>query len=416
MKKTVASIGLLAALGVGGLQAASVAGLSSETVKPWDVSISLRGFYDDNINSVHSGPDKDGSFGVQVRPALGFQWGTEQTSLHLGYAYNFNYYEKRPLGNADRFDQNHTFDVGLSHSFTPQVQLSLADSFVIGQEPDALRYDPTFQTFQRISGDNIRNYGFINLDVQLSRLFGLQVGYANAFFDYDDEVNSVLLDRVEHMPHVDARWQLAPTTVGLIGYKYREVNYTGDGLIDGFVPSDQRDSRAHYIYAGVEHSFRPDLTGSLKAGASFIDYYNDPNDQSDVAPYVEGSLKYLYMPESTLEVGFKYDRNATDVFSVANNGDITQDAQSAVLWANVSHRFTPRIYGNLVGQVQHSTYNGGTFDDESDTFFLAGFNVEYRFNPFLAATAGYNFDHLSSDVPNRGFDRNRVYLGVTARY
>ena len=429
MKKTVASIGLLAALGVSGLQAASVAGLSPETVKPWNVSISLRAFYDDNINSVHSGDGKEDSFGIQARPSLGFQWVSEQTSVQLGYTYNFTYFDNKPAGNADHYDQNHTFDVALSHSFSPQVQLSLADSFVIGQEPDTLRADPTFTTFQRISGDNIRNYGFVNLDVQITRLFGLQIGYANSFFDYDDEAtvdafgfprvsNSGLLDRVEHMPHIDARWQIAPTTVGLLGYKYREVNYTGDQLIDlaGTATSETRDSRAHYIYAGVEHTFRPDLTGSLRAGASFIDYYNDPNNQNDTAPYVMASLKYLYMPESSVEVGFSYDRNATDLFSVANDGNITQDAQSATLWANVTHRFAPRIYGTFVGQVQNSTYNGGTLDGQSDTFFLIGFNVEYRFNTYLSASAGYNFDHLDSDIDNRGFDRNRVYLGITASY
>jgi hypothetical protein len=428
MKKIVASVGLVVALGVSGVQAASVAGLSSETVKPWNISVALRGFYDDNVNSV---PDKfaDDSFGFQVRPSLGFQWSSDLTSVKLGYTYNFTYYEDKPTGNADNYDQNHNFDVALSHSFSPQVQLSLADSFVIGQEPDTLRADPTFNTFQRISGDNIRNYGFVNLDVQLTRLFSFQVGYANSFFDYDDDKtvdqfgnprvsNSGLLDRIEHMPHVDLRWQLAPQTVGLLGYKFREINYTGDQLIDlaGTATSDTRDSRAHYVYAGVEHTFRPDLTGTLRAGASFIDYYNDPNNESDTAPYVVASLKYMYMPESSVEVGFSYDRNATDQFSVSGNGSVTQDAQSATLWANVSHHFTPRITGNLVGQIQNSTYNGGSIDGDADLFFIAGLNVEYRINQYLSATAGYNFDKLDSDQPNRSFDRNRVYLGVTASY
>src|SRR5262249_28591944 len=157
-------------------------------------------------------------------------------------------------------------------------------------------------------------------------------------------------------------------------------------------------------------TFRPDLTGSLKAGASFIDYFNDPNNQNDTAPYVTASLKYLYLPESTLEAGVTYDRSATDLFSQSANGDITQDAQSATIWANVRHRFTPCIFGNLVGQIQNSTYNGGDFDNKTDMFYLFGANVEYRFNQYLAASVGYNYDHLDSDIPNRSFSRNRVYL------
>src|SRR5262249_53060795 len=157
----------------------------------------------------------------------------------LGYAYDFTYYDNKPAGNSDHYNQTHTFDLGLAHSFTPNVQLRLAGSFVIGQEPDVLRADPTFTPFHPISSDKHPHTGFVNLDVQLSRLFGFQVGYANSFFDYDDDntlggtrvSNSGLLDRVEHMIHLDARWQLAPTTVGLIGYQFREVNYTGDQSI-----------------------------------------------------------------------------------------------------------------------------------------------------------------------------------------
>jgi len=398
----------------------------SESAKPWNVSVSLRGFYDDNINSA-GGPLKQEAWGFEVRPSIGFLWTTEQTSLRLGYAYDFTYYDHRPTGNTDKYDQNHNFDLGLAHSFSPNVQLSVADSFVIGQEPDVLRADPTFTTFQRIHGDNIRNYGFVNLDVQLSRLFGLQLGYANSYWDYDDDntfggtrvSNSGLLDRVEHMVHLDARWQLAPTTVGLIGYQFREVSYTGDqsiSLDDPSIKSDSRDSRSHYVYAGAEHTFRPDLTGSLKAGASFIDYYN--NGQDDVAPYVSGSLKYVYLPESSVEAGFTYDRNATQLFSDNGNGDITLDAQSATVWCNVRHKFTPHIFGTITGQIQNSSYNGGTLDGKNDLFFLAGVNLEYRFNQYLATSVGYNFDHLDSNVndPNRDFDRNRVYLGVTASY
>jgi len=45
-----------------------------------------------------------------------------------------------------------------------------------------------------------------------------------------------------------------------------------------------------------------------------------------------------------------------------------------------------------------------------------GLNLEYRFNPHLSAEAGYNYDRLDSDLQTRGFDRNRVYIGVKASY
>jgi hypothetical protein len=49
-------------------------------------------------------------------------------------------------------------------------------------------------------------------------------------------------------------------------------------------------------------------------------------------------------------------------------------------------------------------------------FYLVGLNCQYRFNPHFSAELGYSYDLLDSDIPGRGFDRNRVYAGVTATY
>jgi hypothetical protein len=74
------------------------------------------------------------------------------------------------------------------------------------------------------------------------------------------------------------------------------------------------------------------------------------------------------------------------------------------------------LFGSLTGQFQNSSFNGGTFNSQSERYFLVGLNVEYRFNPHFSADAGYNYDKLDSDVGGRSFDRNRVYVGVKARY
>ena len=430
MKKIVASVGLVA-LGVSGLNAATVAGLSTETVKPWTVSATLRGFYDDNLNSSHD--NKQEVWGVEASPSLGFAWATDLTSISLAYTYNFKYYDHRPAGNSDRYDQEHDFNVALSHTFSPRVSLSVKDSFVIGQEPDTLRANSFYEGgFQRLAGDNIRNLGQITLNAQLTRSFGVEVGYANSYFDYAQHGDtdafgnffasaSGLLDRIEHAGHLDGRWQFAPETTGVLGYEYREVNYIGDEYISdpaGLDPlkSDVRDSRSHYGYLGVDHSFRPDLTGSVRVGARFTDYYNDPNNSNDTSPYAMASLRYVYLPESWLEAGFSYDQTATDQFSIANNGDITRSATSASFWASIHHQFTPQLSGTLLGQVQNSELNGGTEDGQSDLFYVFGVNLEYRINTYLATHIGYNFDKLDSDLNGRSFDRNRVYVGVTASY
>src|SRR5207245_6985706 len=143
--------------------------------------------------------------------------------------------DRKPFGNTDNYDQTHTFDVALNHAFSPRYLLSVHDSFAIGQEPDLLRAGNAFSSFQRIPGDNIRNYGQITFNAQITRELGVELGYANTFFDYDDEKGdatapsrSGLLDRVEHMVHIDGRWLVQPQTIALVGYQYRQVNYTAD--------------------------------------------------------------------------------------------------------------------------------------------------------------------------------------------
>src|SRR5882762_1135528 len=86
MKKIVASVGLVA-LGATGLYSAPIAGLTEEGGKNWSVSATLRGFYDDNLNTI-SGPGKQSAFGVEISPSAtaAFRW--PQTTLSLGYVFS----------------------------------------------------------------------------------------------------------------------------------------------------------------------------------------------------------------------------------------------------------------------------------------------------------------------------------------
>ena len=435
MKKIVASVGLFA-VGASGVHAATAAALSGESAKPWSVSATLRGFYDDNVGTAPNGSPKVDTFGYQVSPGLNLNWSGEQTTLTLGYLYTFLYYENRPPGNSKKYDQTHQFNALLNHAFSERYVLSVADSFVIGQEPDLLRAGNIFSTYQRIPGDNIRNDGQIKLAAQITPVFGTELGYENAVFHYADHTANYttntpplfqsasqagVLDRLEHYFHVDGRWQVQPETIGIVGYRYARKDYTGGEVISAppltaaVYHSDSRNFDSHYGYIGADHIFRPDFSGSLRIGASYNDYYNEPGSPTEVNPYVQASLQYTYLQDCYFSLGLTVDQNATDAFS-AQNGSITTSAQSETIYGSVNHRIMPRIYGSVIAQFQNSSLHGGAYDNVNERYFLVGLNLEYRFNPHLSANAGYNYDKLDSDLPNRGFDRNRVYLGVTASY
>ncbi len=443
MKKIVASVGL-AALGASGLQIASAQDVvGPDTSKPWSVSATLRGFYDDNPSTApNSTPMKDrDSFGFEVSPSAALAWSMEQTTINVGLLYSLKYYDNvptfangQPASFTGHSDQVVTANVGLTHAFSDQLKARVSDSFVLGQEPDLLRAGNTFATFQRVSGDNIRNYGTLALDAQLTPKVGLGFGYDNALYDYKNsgagefgpfgEISpstSGILDRIEHRAHLEGTYALGPETKALLGYQFTEFDYTGNEPIAGFaafpdtlVKSDVRNMREHTMYVGAEHNFLPDLTGSLRVGASYSDYFNDPSASSTWTPYVNASLKYTYAPESYVQGGFSYDRNATDVVGFGAGG-IALDAESAVLFASVNHRIDPRLFASLLAQFQNSTYNGGIYNNETEQYYLVGLDLEYRFNQYFSGHIGYNYDRLESNL-GRTFDRNRVYIGVTASY
>jgi hypothetical protein len=432
MKKIVASVGL-AALGASSLQTASAQELTAHGPKPWSVSASLRGFYDDNINS--SPTDKVEAWGWELSPGATYAFSTEQTTLNLGYVYSVKYYDKEQFGASSHYDQEHSFNGALIHAFNPNNQLTVNDSFVIGQEPDYLRAQNSFSTFQYVPGFNKRNYGSIVFDGKATRQLGYEIGYDNAWYDYSDSTppnlnatpitpsTAGLLNRLEHGIHVEGRYELKPETFGVLGFRFRETDYTQDQVIGqdpvtgAFESSDVRNSRYYAPYVGIIHTFTPELSASANVGANYADYYNDSSTSGNWSPYAVVSVKYNYGPESYISAGFTEDRNATDVATFDNSGHISQDQETSVLFATINHKFTPKIYGNLTGQFQNSTFNGGSADNESEQYYLVGLDAEYRFTPNFSAHAGYNFDRLESNSTlNRSFNRNRVYIGVTASY
>ena len=455
MKKIVASVGLVA-IGASGIQTASAQALGApDASKPWSISATLRGFYDDNTATIPNnvtlppGVHRD-TFGFEVSPSAALAWSVDQTTLTIGAMYSFLHYDRIPLNATGHNDNDFTFNVSLTHAFNEQIAARVSDSFVIGQEPDLLRAGNTFATFQRVSGNNIRNQGMLGLDAQLTPDFGFSFGYDNAFYDYKDRgagLSGVVvqpstagaLNRIENRAHIEGTYQVMPETKALIGYQFTDINYNAHELIGGtlvdpatglpffdasgnpivFNPvfSRDRNSREHTGYAGLEHNFSPEFKGAIRVGASYTEYPNDPAISSSWTPYVNATLRYNYAPLSYVEGGFSYDRNATDVVGAGLPNTTTLDSESAVVFLSVNHAITPHFIASVIGQFQNSKYHGGTFNNNDEQFYLLGLNLEYRFNQYFSTEVGYNYDRLeSSSALNRTFDRNRVYIGITATY
>jgi predicted porin len=194
------------------------------------------------------------------------------------------------------------------------------------------------------------------------------------------------------------------------------------GAVGTYDPS-VRDVNSHYLYAGADYTFNPQLQGYVKIGVMLNDFPDADEvedvfgnglwDTSSTTPWADARLTWTYNPGSYLMVGVVHTLNTTDVSA--------QNQESTAVFASLNHRITPKLTGSLRGHFQYSAYNGGFYDGEADLLYAADVNLSYAFNVNLSAEAGYTFDRLDSDLSyapgtSRSYSRNRFYLGLRAAY
>jgi hypothetical protein len=141
-------------------------------------------------------------------------------------------------------------------------------------------------------------------------------------------------------------------------------------------------------------------------------------------PYVDANATWLYMPGSYAQLGFRHQRAQTDVGFVPDGAGITPniDAQSSAIYGSVSHRVFGALVASAIASYQMNDYDQDGADNFTEDYFLAGINLTYEINRFLALEAGYNYDWLDSELDDelnedtRSYKRNRVYVGVRGTY
>lgn len=435
---TTAGMVALAAASVQAQNLAPAAG-SQEATKPWSISATLRGFYDDNYSTSPDHLERD-SWGFEVSPSASLNLIRDQTALGLNYVYSMRWYEDRDDNNMSSADHTHQVNAKLSHAFTPRFKLDLSDSFAYGQEPELELSEGGIRTgFLRGEGDFIRNHALGSFSAGLTENLTLVFGYANEFYNYDDDdglnSRSALLDRMEQRGTLNLRAVVLPKTVLVGGYQYEVVDYRSDDNIGlpGFeYEAEERNSTSHYIYGGVDQQISPTLNASLRAGAQYTEYddldrilaLNPEVEEDSWSPYVDANATWVYQPGSYAQLGVRHQLAQTDVGFIStpqNPFTPNLDAESTSVYGSVSHRFGQFI-ASAVASYQNSSFDVDRGEEFADDYFLAGINLTYEINRFLAVEAGYNFDYLDSELDQdsaqefRSFKRNRVYVGIRGTY
>jgi hypothetical protein len=422
MKRIINTAGLVV-LGAASLQTVQGQVSGGDPAKPWSVSLDVRGFYDSNYLLDPSGSARH-TWGTQVSPSASLNLPMDQTFIGAGFVYTLRYYANNPQGSPDA-DHTYQGNVRLEHTFNENYTVKVSDSAVYAEDPTIVDSGIITHPELREEQTGFHNTGIAQIQAHFTPLIGANFAYNNNYYDYQSDIYGPLLDRIEHLASADLRFQVQPDTVALVGYQFGYTDFTSSDPLQGTtVAADSRDAESHYIYLGVDQTFSPHLTASARVGAQYTDYINDSFASGAWNPYGDGSLSWRYMEGSSVTLGVRHTRNVTDqAFSGGLVGlslaNLVLDQETTMIYANVTHQFTGKISGTLMGQYQNMAFSGtggGIYNNDVDDYFMLGANIGYKINEYFRAEAGYNFDKLNSEIADRGFTRHVVYLGLRATY
>lgn len=410
---------------VGALVALNSRVIGQPADKPWNVSATVRGFYDDNYLTRYSkSMGKRDSYGFEISPEAKVSIQREMTTLDASYRYGMRYYDDR---SNNRADHSHELSVGLNHSFSDRCKLAFEDSFVVAQEPQVLEPLGGVTVPLRTEGNNIRNRVSTDFAFKATESIGIEPGYSYSYFDYQQtgpQSRSALLDRHEHLGYLNLRWiNMLENTDGLIGYQFGYIDHYSKDLIQlpgsgAWVSADLRDNYSHYAYVGVERRFTELFRARVLVGGEYTKYQHARSilrpivgnvDDDSINPFVDASVIYQGK-YGEFQLGVRHARSQTDL--------VVLDAEATSVYGSFKKEIIGNLKGSITGMHQFSSFEdpSGVLDSQNEGFTMLGANLTYEINKFVSAELGYNYDLLASDVPLRSYHRNRVYWGLRGSF
>ncbi len=368
-----------------------------EKGKPFTISAHVRQEYDDNVYTQNVA--KQESWKSELIPTFIFNMPLDRTLISARYTFGMTYFWDRP---QDDWNFSHEFVGRVAHTFTERFDIDVRDRFVYAYEPD-LRAPSTTRF---VDGNYLINDFSAFARFQWLPRFGNTLEYNNRIVDYDSSEISSYEDRMEHTINLENRWQILPTSVAVLGYRFNFVEYEQ-------LP---KSSHSHFLMGGVDHKISDVWMLSARGGAEMRRF--DEGDDS-LAPYFCLSSSYSYAPNSSASLFYSHSLSLTDV-------GLYTVQMSDTVGLSVYHAFTPDFGFRMSSAFTWGGYDGeNTIDDEMDGVEAEDFNefsmyldaaLSYSINRHLSAELGYIFSHLDSELPGRDYDRNRYYIGLRGTY
>ena len=357
---------------------------------PVKIYLNLSGGYDDNVNT-NVGP-KEGSAFTSGNIILDYTFGDPRLQIALNLGAGGVYYFEHVTGQD--YDIDLKGALGINYKASPRLTLGSTLLLEYLTEPN----------FDNPGGLNSRNgnYFYTNdkffAEYAWSGRFSTKTSYTLDAYNYESAAVASFSNRTSHIFGNEFRFQLVPTTLLVGEYRYGIVNYEDHTL----------DSTTNYALGGIDHTFNPRFTGSLRGGAEFRSYDTDGDRTS---PYFEATLNYAAGRRTSVSWNARYGIEEPE----------TPGAQSRTTFRTGLHGkfdLTSHISSTLDAYYAHDDYHSLTtalipiMPFSEDTFDI-GLALRYAITPLIGVQAAYHYTDIISDSAFREYSRNRISGGVS---
>jgi hypothetical protein len=383
---------------------------------PVKITATLLGGYDDNVNTAPG--HKEGSSFTTGHVVASYDFGNPRLQLSLAATVGGTYYYERLAS------QNYDIDLllGLEVRYKASPRLTLGSTILASYL--------TEPSFNYGVGVNTRHGNYLYTtdkffaSYEWTQRFSTRTSYTFGAVNYDNNSIGTFANRVDNTFGNEFHFQLVPTTSLVAEYRFQTINYSHEGevVIPGMIVFNgmfviippvrlHQDSTTQFALAGLDHTFNPRLTASLRGGAEFRSY-NADGDRT--GPYFEGTLNYILGKRASLTWTNRYGIEEPDVLN-------SQSRTTFRTGLETRYNLTSRISSNLAAYYEHSDYAAAVssgvpsmpFTEDSVDFAIA---LRYAINRYFGVEARYNHSEISSDTASRVYARNRYSGGLSITF
>jgi len=380
------------------------------TARHLELSGSLNGGYDDNVNLTPTGSP---SWYANPTANLRYQFGSARLAMDLLTGGGITYYFDHPGGRD--YDPLVYLVFSLAYKITPRLTLEFSTSSAYQSQPE---FATALSSINRL-GNYFRSENYLSAHYRLSPRWSSITGYSLYALEYESSAASEN-DLLEHAFWQQLRYLWMPTTTISGEYRFSLNEHQ----------SAQGDSTTQSLIAGLEQSFSPRFKAGLHSGVQF-------RSGNGISPYVDTSLEYELESEARRA---SRGSGATSTYIIWTNSysieesDLQQAAGRQTFRTNLllNYAMTARISASLGLTYSHGDNgasnqisSGSLGGSSTETTFDITPSVRYAINQHCSVNVGYRYTDVSRGsgavVLNpfqtvSSYTRNRYFAGITLSF